>query len=635
MTDTLLRPLLTAFPSLTVGVIGDFCLDYYLTIDPEGSEVSIETGLMTRAVREARFSAGGAGNVVANLAALGVGAVAAFGIVGGDPFGATLVDLLASAGADTSGLLVQRRDWHTNVYTKLYEGEREHERVDYGNFNAPSGESTLALLRGLEARLPSLDAVVINQQVRAGIHSAELRKGLAGLVARFPGTVFVVDSRSYSDDFPLACHKLNGREAARSCGVEPQPGEPVGREAAVRAAKELSARWGRPVFISRGEDGCLVGDGGEVFDVPGVAVRGPTDPVGAGDALLAGIAASLAAGASAREAASLGNLAAAVTVTKLFRTGTASPDEVLALAAEADYRYRPELAASPLAARFLPGSDIEVVTAVRTGAPPRFAVFDNDGTISTLREGWESIMEPMMIEAVLGGERSAAGRERVGREVKELIERTTGSQTIVQMQELVELVLRHGVVAPQDVLTPGGYKRLYLDRLMKVVGRRLARLASGELDRTDFLVKGAEAFLEGLARRGVRLYLASGTDREDVLAEATALGYARLFEDRIYGSIGEVARDPKREVLKTILAEIGDGAGLVTFGDGPVEMRETRRAGGYAVGIASDEVRRWGPSPAKRARLVLAGADLLAPDFTQAGRLLEALALDRERVEAP
>ncbi len=636
MTTSALASLLASFSSRSIAVLGDFCVDYYLTIDPTGSEISVETGLPTRAVREARLSAGGAGNVVANLAALGVGHIAAFGTVGDDPFGRELVDLLRSLGADTDGLLEQKNGWHTSVYTKLYEGEHEHERVDYGNFNLLSSSTMEVLLQRLEERLPSFDAIVINQQVRSGIHTPPFREGLGRLMARHPDRIFLVDSRSYSDDYSGAYRKLNSHEGARLCGIASAPNERIGQETAAGIAESLYGRWKRPVFLSRGEQGCLVRDEDGLHEITGLLVTGPTDPVGAGDAMLAGVAAALAAGSNPQGAAEIGNFAAAVTVRKLYQTGTASPEEILAVGAEPDYRYRPELASTPAAARRLPGSEIEVVTALRRGGAPRYLLFDNDGTISTLRQGWELIMEPMMVEAVLGqkaAECPLSVRERVVAAVRELIDRTTGVQTIVQMQELTELVRRFGMVGEQDILSAAGYKRVYNDRIIGLVESRLARLASAELDASDFTMKGATAFLEKLVRRGIKLYLASGTDQKDVEREAEVLGFARLFEGRIHGSVGDVARDPKREVLKRIMAEIGEGSAIVTFGDGPVEMRETRKAGGYAVGVASDEIRRWGLNLAKRSRLIQAGADLVIPDFCQADRIAEALGLERRGKE--
>jgi len=191
----------------------------------------------------------------------------------------------------------------------------------------------------------------------------------------------------------------------------------------------------------------------------------------------------------------------------------------------------------------------------------------------------------------------------------------------------VDLVPEFGRVPEESILDEHGYKALYNRELMAIVGRRLARLRRGELEAEDFRVKGAAAFLRELAGRGVKLYLASGTDQADTEEEARALGYGDLFQGRIYGARGDLAHEPKRVVLERILGEVGARglSALATFGDGPVEIRETRKRGGLAVGVASDEVRRFGLDPAKRSRLIQAGADLIIPDFSQGRRLLELL----------
>ncbi|MCL5269613.1 MAG: HAD family hydrolase, partial [bacterium] len=205
----------------------------------------------------------------------------------------------------------------------------------------------------------------------------------------------------------------------------------------------------------------------------------------------------------------------------------------------------------------------------------------------------------------------------------------TGIQTLRQMQGLVALVRDFGYVPPGRVLDEHGYKRIYNDALMEMVQRRIDKLERGELAAADFHIKNAAALLAALRERGVHLYLASGTDQADVEREAAALGYAGLFDGGIFGAIGDVTHEAKRVVLDRLLREIGPGATreLVTFGDGPVELRETCKRGGLAVGVASDEVRRWGFNPAKRPRLIQAGADLLIPDYSQLDALLVLLNL--------
>ena len=84
-------------------------------------------------------------------------------------------------------------------------------------------------------------------------------------------------------------------------------------------------------MITLGSQGCLVAFDGQCSAVPGVAVPAPVDTVGAGDAFLASFTAAYAGGASPVEAACLANLSAAVTVTKIGVTGTASPAEISAM----------------------------------------------------------------------------------------------------------------------------------------------------------------------------------------------------------------------------------------------------------------------------------------------------------------
>lgn len=626
---TRLEQLLTKIRAVRVGVVGDFCLDAYLLLDPAGAEVSIETGLPTLAVREQRYSLGGAGNVAANLRALGVEDVRVFGVVGDDPFGWQMLRLLEQAQVDVRALLAQRASWQTPTYTKPYEQEREGNRIDYGNFNALAEETRETLLAVLEERIAELDVLIVNQQLARGLHTPEFRAGLLDLSGRHLGVPVVVDSRSYSDEFHGALRKLNDREGARLCALRVPP-EGVGFEQARLIVEELYRRWQRPLFLTRGEFGCLVHDEEGCHEVPGLAILGPADPVGAGDSMLAGIAAALAAGEGPRGAAELGNFAAGVTVQKLRTTGTATPAEILAIGSSPDYRYHPEVALDPRRANRLDGTEIELVAVLPRRLRLKHAVFDHDGTISTLRQGWGEVMAPVMLRAILGeraGQVTEPTRGRIGERVREFIDRTTGIQTLAQMKGLVELVREFGLVPPDRILDEHGYKAMYNRELMALVNRRLEKLARGELEAEDFRLKGVLSFLRELAGRGVKLYLASGTDQPDAEREAQALGYAELFAGRVYGARGDLAHEPKRVVLERILAEIGPGAieAVATFGDGPVEIRETRKRGGLAVGVASDEIRRYGLDPAKRARLIQAGADLIVADFSQGPRLLELL----------
>jgi phosphoglycolate phosphatase-like HAD superfamily hydrolase len=369
--------------------------------------------------------------------------------------------------------------------------------------------------------------------------------------------------------------------------------------------------------------------------IPGVYVPPPTDSVGAGDTALSAIAAVLAvdqSAAAARRAGWLANIAASIVLKKLMTTGVATPAEIQQAAENAEYVYQPELAADPRGASFLEGTEIEIIRALPERLGIRHAIFDHDGTLSTLREGWEQIMEPMMVKAVLGPKYQSASFEfmrEVTQAAREFIDRTTGIQTLVQMKGLVELVRSFGCVPEKDILDEHGYKRIYNDQLLIMVRRRIAKLERGELAPADFQLKNAHELLRRLHKAGVTLYLASGTDVQDVIAEARAMGYADLFGDRIFGAVGDVTVEAKKLVLERIMRENQlSGSQLVTFGDGPVEMRETRKRGGVTVGVASDEVRRFGMNMAKRKRLICAGADVIVPDYAQLDKLLGLLKLN-------
>lgn len=622
--------LLHDITSVKAAVLGDFCLDAYYFLDSDSGELSVETGLPVQSVQSFRFYPGGAGNVARNLASLGVGHVRAYGLAGNDMFGREMVRLLNAAGVNTDNILFPSDGWATNVYTKIYTDGVEAPRLDIGNFNLPREEYALDVLSRLEESLQTFDVLVVNQQLKNGLHTTGFIEELRSFLGKQRTIPVLLDCRDYNDLYDNTIRKLNEFEGSRILGkddVTPSDRLPLAEARAV--ASGLSRRWNKPVFLTRGDRGCLVADGDDVRRIPGINMTSRIDTVGAGDSMLAGLAAVLGTGGSLLEAAEFGNITAAVTVQRLFQTGAASPEEVLRYGGGPDYLYNQEYLEEGRR-DYSAGGVIEVAGSAAPSTALKYALFDHDGTISVLREGWESIMKPMMIRSVLGIQDPTGSFEvppALEAEVDAFIEKTTGIQTIEQMHGLAEMVSRSGYVSPDQVLTPEEYKEIYNRDLVKMVETRKRRVETGELDRTDFIIKGAAEFLAELDRRGLRLYLASGTDQEDVREEADFLGYGQYFHGRIFGSVGDPDQDPKRKVIRDILSSLGDDAGaeLVVFGDGPVEIRETGKRGGFRVGLLSDEVRRYGVNEAKRPRLILAGADLLIPDFTCRRELLSLL----------
>jgi len=247
----------------------------------------------------------------------------------------------------------------------------------------------------------------------------------------------------------------------------------------------------------------------------------------------------------------------------------------------------------------------------------RHALFDFDGTLSLIREGWQGVMIPMMVEILLETPRHESEAELLA-VVTEFVERLTGKQTIYQMIRLCDEVRQRG----GQPLPPLEYKWRYLDRLWERIKDRVAGLKNGQLSPEEMMVPGAEPMLKALRGRGVKCYLASGTDEAYVQDEAAALELSPYFT-AIYGALDDYQNYSKKMVIDRILKENHlSGAELVTFGDGYVEIEDTKAIGGIAVGVASDEANRQGIDEWKRRRLIKAGADLIIPDFSQHERLV-------------
>ncbi|MDD3588426.1 MAG: hypothetical protein PHQ75_14695, partial [Thermoguttaceae bacterium] len=171
-------------------------------------------------------------------------------------------------------------------------------------------------------------------------------------------------------------------------------------------------------------------------------------------------------------------------------------------------------------------------------------------------------------------------------------------------------------------LAPIEYKQEYHRRLLTQIGYRIEDLKAGRAKPEDYLVPGAIGFLRKLKNAGCALYLASGTDEPFVLEEAGLLGLREFFGEEIHGAREDYKTFSKAKVIERILETKGlSGQGLVGFGDGYVEMENVKAVGGYAVGVATDEVRRKGINQWKRNRLLEAGADAIIPDFSNEVRL--------------
>jgi phosphoglycolate phosphatase-like HAD superfamily hydrolase len=283
--------------------------------------------------------------------------------------------------------------------------------------------------------------------------------------------------------------------------------------------------------------------------------------------------------------------------------------------------YRPTVVGA-VQSRLLPGTSIEIVR--EPSASTRFGhvLFDFDGTLSLIREGWPEVMVPMMVEELLATG-TAESPEQLRRHCHDFVMALNGKQTIYQMIRLADEVRARGG-APRE---PADYKKEYHARLMERIDGRREALRNGSARPQDHLVPGALEMLSALRGLGLPLYLASGTDGRYVAEEAELLGLTRFFGSHVYGAIDDYRRFSKKMVIEQILRENDvEGRTLLAFGDGYVEIENVKAAGGTAVAVASDEAGRSGrPDAWKRDRLIGVGADVVIPDFRDAGALVEYL----------
>lgn len=270
---------------------------------------------------------------------------------------------------------------------------------------------------------------------------------------------------------------------------------------------------------------------------------------------------------------------------------------------------------------FLDNTTIEIHRGIQTGNI-RHVVLDFDGTISLIRDGWQNVMVPMMIECLQTETDTTETSEQLETLVVDFVDRLTGKQTIYQMMQLSEEIEKRGGT-PKE---PLAYKDEYNRRLLPVVEERIAELAAGTLSAEPLRVPMSLEFLQSLREMGINCYLASGTDVEFVKNEASLLGVAEYFDGGIFGALREYQKFSKAMVIQKILTDFElSGNELLIVGDGYVEIENAKSVGAIAVGVASVEGNRYNMNADKRERLIRAGADIIIPDFREGAQLLDYL----------
>lgn len=314
------------FPRVRVLVIGDLMLDHYIWGQVE--RISPEAPVPVVQVIRESVHAGGAGNVVANVRALG-GSVTACGIVGRDQAGRRLLQELSRIGAGIAGVVASQTATTISktriiAYTQ-HQSQQQMVRLDREQSDAPDGRVQARVRAIVQQQLDNCNVLVVSDYGKGAI-DAELLTLLAARRQR-NSFIYLIDPkrRNFSHYRGASLVKPNKEEAGLAAGIE------IRDETGLRQAGDrLLDLWqAEAVLVSRGAEGM------SLFQRHGRAQHFSTmarevfDVTGAGDTVLATCALALGAGATLEEATILANHAAGIAVGKVG-TATVSPVELTA-----------------------------------------------------------------------------------------------------------------------------------------------------------------------------------------------------------------------------------------------------------------------------------------------------------------
>jgi D-glycero-beta-D-manno-heptose-7-phosphate kinase len=315
------RELVARFPSVSVLIVGDVMLDQFVV--GRVSRISPEAPVPVVEHDHDEYRIGGAGNVAANVRALGAG-VELVGVVGEDRGAAILREELGRRAIGCGSLVADAGRPTTTKQRIVTTRNQQVARVDYEDDSEAGGAleqriiaEAVRLVDGVHVVIVSdyLKGVVTGALVKAIIERARARRVPVLVDPKIPhleyyaGTTLVTPNHHEAE---MATHlRIRTDEDARRAG---------------HVFLERAKCQG--VLITRGEHGMSLVDPSGEAHYPAVA-REVADVTGAGDTVIATLALGMAAGASLAEAAQLANQAAGIVVRR-FGPATVEPEELLA-----------------------------------------------------------------------------------------------------------------------------------------------------------------------------------------------------------------------------------------------------------------------------------------------------------------
>lgn len=305
-------------------VIGDVMLDRYLI--GEVNRISPEAPVPVVLLQSQQDRAGGASNVAANLALLGV-KTHMIGLAGHDGEAAILIDLMHEAGIETSGM-VRTSHRPTVAKTRILSGHQQMVRLDQESSAALSAEENHALLSAVKAKLSEKPSLVILSDYAKGVLSKEICKFIIEQSKALNIPVLVdPKGHDYSKYAGATALTPNKKETAEACMTSTR--DPALIDKAAELKKQLGLRF---LVVTRGEEGIsLIDDHAHLLPATAKQVF---DVSGAGDTVIATLAAGLINGLPPLEALQLANIAAGVVVAKVGTVPIQQDELIAAISAE-------------------------------------------------------------------------------------------------------------------------------------------------------------------------------------------------------------------------------------------------------------------------------------------------------------
>lgn len=302
-------------------VIGDVMIDHY--VSGRVSRVSDEAPVPIIHVGDERWTAGGAANVAANIAALG-GKATLIGVTGADPAASTLAGILASLSTSVEVHLVTETGRPTTVKTRYMGGQHQIVRVDREQPSAITKPTEDRLIAAVEMLADECDAIMISDYAKGALTDRVLAAVMAA--GRTNNIVVIVDPKrndwgAYRGAAIITPNRKELQMATRA---------PCATDAECEAAAGLAIKaTGAGILLTRSEHGMsLFRDNEKPVNLAAKA-REVFDVSGAGDTVAAAVALGLASGLAAEAAMQIANVAAGIVVAKRG-TATATPAELLA-----------------------------------------------------------------------------------------------------------------------------------------------------------------------------------------------------------------------------------------------------------------------------------------------------------------